>query len=143
MDIRESAAQAGRTTWKWIKRMLLISFLLFIAWLCFMLFANFSDGIRTGYVVKISRKGYIFKTYEGELNFGFPQVNTVPGSTSLNIWTFSVPDKEVAKQIEKASEIGQKVSLYYKQKYVKLFFIGDTEYLVYKVEPSPDVLMPK
>lgn len=138
MDIRESAAQAGRTTWKWIKRIILLIVLLFIAWICFLLFANYSDGSRTGYVVKISRKGVLFKTYEGELNFGFPQLNTMPGSTSQNIWPFSVPDKEVAMQIEKAAETGQKVSLHYRQKYMKLFFIGDTEYLVYKIEPSQD-----
>lgn len=138
MSIRESAAQAGRTTWKWIKRLLLIILLGFIAWISFLLFANYSEGVRTGYVVKISHKGVLFKTNEGELNFGFPQVNTIPGATSQNIWMFSVPSSEVAHQIQKASETGQKVTLHYKQKYMKLFFLGDTEYLVYKIDPSPE-----
>ncbi len=140
MDIKASAAQVGRLTWKWIKRIFFIVLLGVIAWICFLLFANYSEGVRTGYVVKISRKGVLFKTNEGELNFGFPQVNTLPGATSQNIWMFSVPDSDVAHQIQKASETGQKVSLHYKQKYMKLFFIGDTDYLVYKIEPSPETV---
>ncbi|MCC6816957.1 MAG: 6-phosphogluconate dehydrogenase [Saprospiraceae bacterium] len=123
-----------------MKRILIFTLVLFIIWLCFMLFANYSEGVRTGYIVKISKKGYIFKTYEGELNFGFPQVNTIPGANLQNIWHFSVPDKSVAEQIEKSSELGQIVSLYYKQKYIKLFFIGDTEYFVYRVEPSSEMM---
>ena len=136
MDIKESAVQAGRSTWKWIKRLLFISILLYLGYICFLLFANYSEGARTGFVVKISKKGVIFKTNEGELNFGFPQVSTSAAAGSQNIWYFSVPSSEVAHQIQEAAETGKKVTLFYQQKYKQLFFRGDTEYLVYKIEKS-------
>ena len=142
MSLAEGAKQVGRSTWKWIKRLFLLAFLIFIGYVCFILFANYSEGARSGYVVKISRKGVIFKTNEGELNFGFPQVSTGPGVNTQNIWNFSVPNDEVALQIQKAAESGQKVTLFYKQKYKQLFFRGDTEYLVYKIEKSADNFSP-
>ncbi|MBK7697055.1 MAG: hypothetical protein IPI30_22940 [Saprospiraceae bacterium] len=45
-------------------------------------------------------------------------------------------DAYVADQVRKASESGQKVTLFYKEKYFKIFFIGETKYIVYKVDPS-------
>lgn len=140
MDFRESAVEAGKITWKWIKRIIYLLLVTMIAYVCFILFANYSEGARTGYVVKISKKGVIFKTNEGELNFGFPQISTAPGMAGQNIWNFSVPNDEVAMQIQRAAETGQKVTLFYHQKYKQLFFRGDTEYLVYKIEKSAEVM---
>ncbi|HRH99590.1 MAG TPA: hypothetical protein PK006_00940 [Saprospiraceae bacterium] len=134
MDLKESLSNAGKTTWKWVKISLLVVLLLLIAYVCFLLFANFSEGTRTGYVTKISKKGYVFKTHEGELNTGF---FTNPGRTGVspdNVWYFSVPDDNTAQQIQKASESGKKVTLHYQQKYKQLFFRGDTEYLVDKID---------
>ncbi|MEP7196196.1 MAG: hypothetical protein ABI851_06720 [Saprospiraceae bacterium] len=136
MDFKESARQAGRSTWKWIKRLIYLGIVGFIAWFCFLLFANYSEGTRTGYIVKISSKGVLFKTNEGELNFGFVQMNGNSGMGSQNLWFFSVPSDVVAYQIQKAAESGEKVTLFYEQKYKQLFFRGETEYLVYKIENS-------
>lgn len=141
MSIQDSLKDAGRTTWKWILRTLMLVILLIIGWMCFIIFANFSEGARTGYVTKISRKGYVFKTYEGELNTGFFTNPGTTGKSPDNVWYFSVPEKSIADQIQSASETGQKVTLHYRQKYKKLFFRGDTDYLVYQVdkinEPNP------
>ena len=136
LSIKENIKQAGRTTAKWFRRLLIFAFVAFIAFIAFILLANYSDGSRTGYVTKISRKGYIFKTYEGELNFGFFGGATGTNRPVDNVWIFSVSDYYVADQVRKASESGEKVTLFYKEKYLKIFFIGDTKYLVYKVEPS-------
>ena len=100
--------------------------------------ANYSEGTRTGFVTKVSHKGYIFKTYEGELNFGFFGSAAKNGQPSDNTWYFSVINGKVADQVEKASQSGQKVTLHYKQKYLKISIRGDTEYMVYKVEPTFD-----
>ena len=51
---------------------------------------NYSDGDRTGYLQKLSRKGWLCKTYEGEL-----AMTTVPG-VAPTLWTFSVWDDDVA-----------------------------------------------
>jgi hypothetical protein len=89
--------------------------------------AVFSDGYRDGTLIKFSRKGYIFKTYEGELNQGGIANNT--GTALANqIWHFSVKDKAVA---EKLNALGGKVvRLHYKQYNKNFFWEGETNYLV-------------
>jgi hypothetical protein len=88
----------------------------------------YSDGDRTGYVYKFSKKGYVFKTYEGILKTGFVNI----GNTSEE-WEFSVDDEKVAEQL-KALDQRVVVKLHYKQHYTKLFWRGDTKYFVYKIE---------
>jgi hypothetical protein len=92
----------------------------------------YSDGYRAGTLIKFSRKGYVFKTYEGEINQG-GITQTIPGGAMVNqIWAFSVKDKETARQLEKME--GKVVRLHYKQ-YQKMFpWEGDTNYLVDGVE---------
>lgn len=94
--------------------------------------AVFSDGYRAGTLIKFSRKGFIFKTYEGEINQG-GIVNPSPGTAMMNqIWAFSVKQREVAQKLEKME--GKVVRLHYKQ-YNKMFpWEGDTKYLVDGVE---------
>ncbi len=94
--------------------------------------AVFSDGYRAGTLIKFSRKGFVFKTYEGELNQG-GIVNPTPGTAMVNqIWTFSVKDKEVAKKLEKME--GKVIRLHYRQYNKMLPWEGDTKYLVDEVE---------
>jgi hypothetical protein len=132
-----SASEIFGTVGKWLKRLVgfsfLIAFVAFLGWFMFIWYANYSDGSRTGYITKLSHKGVIFKTWEGEMNFGFFGLgqNT---KASENIWHFSVLNDDVAQQIQLASETGQKVTVFYKQKYQKIFFRGDTEYFVYRVD---------
>ncbi len=136
MSTTEVLKTTGQKFWKWTKRFFWILILMGLAYLCFILFANYSEGTRTGYITKISRKGYIFKTYEGELNFGFFGGSANNVTQANNVWYFSVVNSTVADQVELASKSGQKVTLHYKQKYMKISLRGDTEYLVYKVEPD-------
>ena len=67
----------------------------------------YSSGERAGYVQKISRKGWLCKTWEGEL-----AMTTVPG-TAPQLFVFSVRDDATANQIEQAA--GQRVALAYQQ----------------------------
>jgi hypothetical protein len=87
-----------------------------------------SDGMRSGNVIKFSRKGGIFfKTYEGELiqkNF----------STAEDKWLFSVEDPAVAEEVNKAMLSGKKVVLHYCQTYYKVAWKGQTDYFITKVE---------
>lgn len=86
----------------------------------------YSSGERAGYVQKISKKGWICKTWEGEL-----AMNTVPGSAP-QIFAFSVRDDATAHRIEETS--GQRVSLSYEQhKGVPGACFGETEYFVTNV----------
>jgi hypothetical protein len=111
---------------------LIILIVLFISYI------NYSEGSRAGFVVKMSTRGYIFKTHEGQLNVGGM---TSDGSGVIpTIWDFSVKrsDKDVLKTLEDAQLTGERVKVYYKEKLYKFFWIADTKYYVYKVEKASD-----
>jgi hypothetical protein len=91
---------------------------------------TYSEGTRSGILTKVSKKGYVFKTYEGELNIG--GLNQGDGTIMpLYIFKFSVRDKEVYNQLE--SSEGKKIVLHYKQVIKNFFWQGETDYFVYQV----------
>lgn len=90
----------------------------------------YSDGERAGQVVKLSRKGWIFKTYEGELaTLAKGQLGTMVSNT----FVFSVPDRKVASDIQDAMNQGKSVSLHYEQHFWAWFWEGNTKYFITKV----------
>jgi len=95
---------------------------------------TYSEGIRAGQLVKFSKKGFVFKTYEGELNLG--GINTAnQGNGAMvvnNMWDFSVVDETVANDIMKYD--GQRITVHYKEKVKALPWQGETKYFVDKVE---------
>ncbi|GBG15746.1 uncharacterized protein NMK_3357 [Novimethylophilus kurashikiensis] len=88
-----------------------------------MLSWSYSSGERAGYVQKFSHKGWVCKTWEGEL----AMVN-MPGTLSEKFF-FTVRDEAVAQRINQS--LGKRVSLTYEQ-HVGLpsTCLGDTEYFV-------------
>ncbi|MEO5581716.1 MAG: hypothetical protein ABIR66_03425 [Saprospiraceae bacterium] len=129
-----------KTLKKYLIRTLVFFLVLAIAVGSFFTFVPFSEGMRAGQVIKLSKKGIIFKTHEGELNsMLMPSTNTM-GTMTPNVWTFSVQNKEVAAQVLKASATGERLELYYKEKYFKFPWQGDTKYFVYKVQSAPTTL---
>jgi hypothetical protein len=84
---------------------------------------TYSEGTRTGFVQKLSSKGWLCKTWEGEL-----AMTTVPG-TAPQIFNFSVRSDSVASEIEKTA--GSQVTLYYKEhRGVPTSCFGETPYFV-------------
>ena len=93
---------------------------------------SYSDGERAGTISKFSRRGYVFKTWEGVLNVGGFSGET--GSLTPQYFDFSVKDDSVARQINQAVKTGQRVTLHYEEKLVKLPWNGETKYFVTAVE---------
>jgi len=88
---------------------------------------TYSEGSRAGMLVKFSNKGYVFKTYEGELNLG--GINPLPGNTiANNIWKFSVKDDSIGELLK--SKEGQMLRLHYKEKVRNMPWQGDTKFFV-------------
>jgi len=86
----------------------------------------YSEGNRVGYVQKFSRKGWICKTWEGEL-----AMSNVPGSMP-QLFPFTVRDDAVAKQINDVA--GKRVELHYEEhKGVPTSCFGETNYYVTRV----------
>ena len=120
---------------KWKKRLFIFSLLVILMFVAFIFIAGttYSSGTRTGIVIKLSEKGYIFKTYEGELNLG--GISEGDGTIMpTRLWNFSVDRKntDVYDAITKTE--GKHVRLYYKEVMKKFFWQSDTPYLIEKVE---------
>ena len=95
----------------------------------------YSEGDRAGVISKLSTKGYVIKTTEGELNVG---AQGQVGNMSNNLWAFSISggDEKLRKDIEDAMTTGKRVKLHYEQRYLKFFWMGDTDYFITKVEAT-------
>jgi hypothetical protein len=108
---------------------LVLPVLVVSAWVWVTLHYSYSSGERTGYVQKISKKGWVCKTWEGEL-----AMTPVPGSAP-QMFQFTVPDEAVAQAIAKGS--GRQVSLIYDQhKGVPSSCFGESDYFVTSVRTA-------
>lgn len=116
------------------KKALLIIFLVVAValsgYLAFINYVPYSTGIRSGELIKISRKGTVFKTWEGELSQGI---------SGAQIFQFSImgSDTEIIDQMEDLQ--GKYVVLAYEERYKTFRWWGDTRYFVKSVkeERSP------
>lgn len=119
---------------KFVKTILYSVLIIGIIVFLFLLFANYSSGFRAGVPTKISKKGIIFKTYEGTLNIG--GLTNTPEGAIPTTWDFTVKSSadSVLQKIDQAILESKRVKLLYREKYVKFFWFGDTKYYVYDVE---------
>ncbi|WP_034059426.1 hypothetical protein [Lacinutrix jangbogonensis] len=110
---------------KFLKKTIIAILLLIAGYFAFIYYVSYSEGIRAGELVKFSNKGVIFKTWEGEIS---------QGVSEAQIFKFSVEDGET-KVIEDLNKYqGHQVKLTYFERYKTLFWLGDTQYFVTKVE---------
>jgi hypothetical protein len=100
-------------------------------WLWLTLHWNYSEGERAGYVQKLSKKGWICKSWEGEI-----AMVTMPGAIPEK-FDFSVRDEVVAQKINTLA--GKRVVLMYRQhKFIPSTCFGETEYFVTDVREVMD-----
>ncbi|MCS7101705.1 MAG: hypothetical protein NZL99_08430 [Burkholderiaceae bacterium] len=93
---------------------------------------NYSTGERAGYVQKFSKKGWICKTWEGEL-----AMVSMPGAAQEKFF-FTVWDDRVAEDINRA--MGRRVSLHYEEKVgLPTSCFGETRHFVTKVTIVPEI----
>ena len=105
---------------------LLVPGLIFGTWTWVTLNYTYSKGERAGYVQKLSKKGWVCKTWEGEL----AMVN-LPG-TMPEKFLFSVRNDSIARLLEK--NIGKRVSLTYEQhRGVPTSCFAETQYYITNV----------
>ncbi len=92
---------------------------------------QFSEGSRSGVIQKLSKKGVIWKTWEGELNLGYNESRIDDqGRQTIApaIFHFSVESDEVAKQLKAAEIVGKRVTIDYKQYFLRGWDKGGTSY---------------
>lgn len=122
---------------KKIRKYLFIALTFFVlivaAYVYWSFFFTYSDGYRAGLLQKFSRKGNIFKTYEGEMILSSVQSNKNVALASEK-FIFSVADHDVAIQMENMQ--GKNVVVHYTQKNNTLPWRGETEFIVNSVKLS-------
>ncbi len=96
-----------------------------VAYFSFIYFVTYSEGYRAGELVKISKRGLIFKTWEGRLSQGVSEEQQ---------FNFSVQksDKEVLDKLKELQ--GKRVKLTYIERFGTFIWLGDTKYYVKEVE---------
>lgn len=99
----------------------------FAAYIWVALHWNYSEGERAGFMQKLSHKGWLCKTWEGELS-----LVALPGAAPEK-FDFSVRDDSIAQQIN--AVVGQRIALTYEQhKGLPTSCFGETEYFVTAVK---------
>jgi hypothetical protein len=111
---------------------LLVIVLLAVAYFWLALQWSYSSGERAGWVQKFSHKGWVCKTWEGEL-----ALVSLPGS-SVEKFYFTVHNDAVAKEVSAAT--GKRVTLHYEEKVgLPTSCFGETRYFVTGVTATQDI----
>jgi len=101
----------------------------------FLYFSIYDEGIRAGSVVRISKKGIVFKTYEGQLNL--QSFGALKGASPFaETFDFSVETSkpDVIRELEAVALSGERVNLHYIKRYSIFPWRGDTKYFIVSVE---------
>ena len=110
---------------------LVILCLLAAGWVWLTLSWSYSEGDRAGYVQKLSKKGWLCKTWEGEI-----AMVTMPGAIPEK-FEFTVREDALAEKINALA--GKRVVLFYQQhKFIPSSCFGETEYFVESVREMVD-----
>ncbi len=118
-----------KNIFKWLITVILITLVVFFY---IKYFYTYSDGYRAGLLQKFSRKGAIFKTYEGELILSSVSGNSTTVIASEKFY-FSVSIDSLAARLDTLQ--GRSVIVHYRQKNSAAFWRGDSPYIVDGVKP--------
>ncbi len=107
--------------------------LLGTAYFAFVLNWSYSTGDRAGWLQKLSDKGWVCKTWEGEM-----ALVSLPGSSTVEKFFFTVRDDQVAAELAKM--MGKRVTLHYEEKVgLPGSCFGETRHYVTKVTVASDI----
>ena len=119
----------------WLIGLLFLAGALFAGYIWLMLYWSFASGERAGWVQKLSKKGYICKTLEGEM-----AMVSLPGSMPEKFY-FTVWDDNTAQEIFRL--IGRRVALYYEEHvWLPTTCFGETRHFVKRVKVLEDTPAP-
>ncbi len=122
---------------KIIKRLIIAALIIFAVVSAFLYWGTYEEGVMAGKVLRISKKGIIFKTYEGKLNL--ETFGALKGASPIaESFDFSVESdkKDIIKQLEEVALSGERINLHYKKRYSAFSWRGNTKYFVTMVERS-------
>ena len=123
--MEQPAKKRRRRIWP---KLLFIALLGLAGYTAFVRWWAYSDGERVGVLQKLSHKGWLCKTYEGELAL------YIVSGVAPQIWSFTVSDPGVVRALN--AQLGERVRLHYSEHAgLPSSCFGDTRYFVDRVEP--------
>ena len=135
MQAQTFAQSVKATFFRILKLILGVSVVVGIAVFSFYYWGVYDEGLRAGTILRISKKGMLFKTYEGQLNvqtFGaLKNVNPIMESFDFSVES---SDEQVIRDLESVALSGERVNLHYIKRYAIFPWRGDTKYFITRVE---------
>ena len=104
---------------------ILVAILSLVSYMSYIYYVPYSEGVRSGELIKISKKGYFVKTWEGEISQGI---------SGAQIFKFSVLDDQQPVIDSLKNLQGKFVKVEYVERLRTFFWWGDTRYFITKVE---------
>lgn len=135
MEPRSFGQQVKSTTKKILKFILILAIVSGVAMFSFYYWGVYDEGVRAGNVLRISKKGMLFKTHEGQLNL--QTFGALKGANPImESFDFSVEgdEEQVLKDLQDVALSGERVNLHYIKRYATFPWRGDTKYFITKVE---------
>lgn len=135
MEYQTIGAQVARATRRIFRVIMGGIVVLSTGFLCLMYWGVYDEGVRAGTVLRISKKGMLFKTYEGQLNV--ESFGAIRGAHPIaEVFDFSVAgeQQQVIQDLQRAALSGERVNLHYVARYAVFPWRGDTKYFITKVE---------
>jgi len=122
-------------TMKIIRKILIWAILIGIAAFSIMYFVSYEDGFMAGKILRVSKKGVIFKTYEGKINLEtFGAMKGVSPIAESFDFSIAKSNPDLIKELEEVSLSGERVNLFFVKYYFAFPWRGDTKYFATKVE---------
>ena len=122
---------------KVIKKLLIAVVVIALGLLAFFYFGKFSTGYRSGKIMKVSERGVVFKTWEGQMDL--QTFGAIKDKSNMVTETFKfsiVDDPDLIKDLEAASLAGDRVNLHYYERYMVVPWRGDTKVFAIGIERS-------
>jgi hypothetical protein len=135
MENQSFGQKVKRTTKKVVITVLVLTVITGVIWFSVLYWGIYDEGVRAGNVLRISKKGMLFKTYEGQLNL--QTFGALKGANPImEAFDFSVEsdEEQILKDLEAVALSGERVNLHYVKRYATFPWRGDTKYFITKVE---------
>jgi hypothetical protein len=135
MENQSFGGRVKTSAMKFLRRLLVWGTVILVVVGAFLYFGTFEKGIYAGKVLRISERGLIFKTYEGQLSS--ESFGSLKGASPIaETRDFSVEAKqtEVIKQLEEVALSGERVNLHFRKRFITFPWRGETNCFIESVE---------
>jgi hypothetical protein len=135
MSFQDFKGRTSRTLKKLFRIVLIVILAVGIGAFSFYYWGVYDEGVRAGTVLRISKKGIVFKTYEGQLNLEtFGALRGAHPITEAFDFSVEPGEKELIEELQQVALTGERVNLHYKKRYLTFPWRGDTKYFITRGE---------